>query len=108
MRHDVNNRSSFKLLSTLLTEMDGLELTKKAFVIAATNCPEKLDLALIRPGRLDALVFVPPPNSEGRKQIFQIYTKKMPITDDVDFDILSEMTDYFTGILYNRYLITNF
>ncbi|VVB82808.1 VCP-like ATPase [uncultured archaeon] len=69
------------LLNTLLTEMDGLEDLKNVVVIGATNRPDMLDSALLRPGRFDRLVLVPVPSVEGRLQILKIHTKKMPLGD---------------------------
>lgn len=86
-----------RLLSTLLTEMDGLELASGLLVIAATNRPERLDPAFIRPGRLDILQYVPPPDRDGRLQILKIHTRKMPLADDVDLQILASTTELFTG-----------
>lgn len=87
-----------RLLSTLLTEMDGLETSSGLLVIAATNRPGCLDHAFIRPGRLDARLFVPPPDLDGRHQILQIHTKDMPLSNDVDLLDIAEKTDFFTGI----------
>jgi len=66
-------------------------------VIAATNRPDILDPALLRPGRFDRLIYVPPPDKEARKQIFKIHTRKVPLAPDVDLDKLAEMTEGYTG-----------
>ncbi|WNY26089.1 CDC48 family AAA ATPase [Methanolapillus millepedarum] len=84
-------------LNQMLVEMDGIERLKDVFIIAATNRPEILDPALLRPGRLDRLVYVGAPDLPGRKAIFEIYLKNIPISKDVDIDELAEMTERYTG-----------
>ena len=84
-------------LNQMLVEMDGIERLKDVFIIAATNRPDTLDLALIRPGRLDRLVYVGAPDLPGRKAVFGIYLKNTPIAEDVSIDILAEITDRYTG-----------
>ncbi|MER3408163.1 MAG: hypothetical protein C4292_05335, partial [Nitrososphaera sp.] len=86
-----------RVISQMLTEMDGLEDLKGVVVIGATNRPDILDEALLRPGRFDRLLEVPPPDKEARKQIFQIYTRKKPLDPSVNIDRLAEMTDGYTG-----------
>lgn len=79
-----NNTSSERVVNQLLTEMDGLEERVGVFVIAATNRPDIIDPAMLRPGRLDKLLYVPLPNSEDRLQILQTCCKKVPLGDDGD------------------------
>ncbi|MBW9116433.1 CDC48 family AAA ATPase [Rhizobium cauense] len=86
-----------RVVNTLLAEMDGLEEMHGVVVIAATNRPNLLDPALLRPGRFDELVYVPVPDAKGRRKILGIHTKKMPLADDVDLDLLAEQTERFTG-----------
>jgi transitional endoplasmic reticulum ATPase len=86
-----------RLISQMLTELDGLEDLKGVVVIAATNRPDIIDEALLRPGRFDRILEVPPPDKDARKQIFQIHTKKKPLDPDVKLDKLVEMTDGLTG-----------
>ena len=86
-----------RVISQLLTELDGLEDLKGVVVIAATNRPDIIDEALLRPGRFDRILEVPPPDKDARKQIFQIHTKKKPLDADVKLDRLVEMTDGMTG-----------
>uniref|UniRef100_A0A0D3G6Y7 AAA+ ATPase domain-containing protein n=1 Tax=Oryza barthii TaxID=65489 RepID=A0A0D3G6Y7_9ORYZ len=86
-----------RLLSTLLTEMDGLELATGIIVLAATNRPNAIDAALLRPGRFDMVLYVPPPDAEGRYEILRIHTRKMPLGDDVDLWKVAERTELFTG-----------
>jgi transitional endoplasmic reticulum ATPase len=86
-----------RIVNQLLTEMDGIQILKDVVVIGATNRPDILDPALLRPGRFDRVIFVPPPDVGGRYQIFQIHTKEMPLADDVDLRRLAEMTEGYTG-----------
>lgn len=86
-----------RVISQMLTELDGLEDLKGVVVIAATNRPDIIDEALLRPGRFDRILEVPPPDKDARKQIFQIHTKKKPLEPDVKLDKLVEMTDGMTG-----------
>ncbi|CAN6972188.1 unnamed protein product [Brassica rapa subsp. trilocularis] len=86
-----------RLLSTLLTEMDGLEEAKGILVLAATNRPYAIDAALMRPGRFDLVLYVPPPDLEARLEILQVHTRNMRLGDDVDLRKIAEETDLFTG-----------
>ncbi|HJS83171.1 MAG TPA: AAA family ATPase, partial [Nitrososphaera sp.] len=86
-----------RVISQLLTELDGLEDLKGVVVIAATNRPDIIDEALLRPGRFDRLLEVPPPNKEARKQIFKIHTGKKPLDADVNLERLVDMTEGMTG-----------
>ncbi|GKV20284.1 hypothetical protein SLEP1_g30436 [Rubroshorea leprosula] len=86
-----------RLLSTLLTEMDGLEEAKRILVLAATNRPHAIDAALMRPGRFDLVLYVPPPDLEARYEILGVHTRNMKIQDDVDLRRLAEDTELFTG-----------
>jgi len=86
-----------RIVNQLLTEMDGIQILKDVVVIGATNRPDILDPALLRPGRFDRVIYVPPPDVEGRYQIFQIHTREMPLADDVDLRKLAEMTEGYTG-----------
>ncbi|HXG05839.1 MAG TPA: CDC48 family AAA ATPase [Nitrososphaera sp.] len=86
-----------RVISQMLTEMDGLEDLKGVVVIGATNRPDIIDEALLRPGRFDKILEVPVPDMEGRKQIFQVHTRKKPLDSDVNLDKLVELTDGMTG-----------
>jgi transitional endoplasmic reticulum ATPase len=86
-----------RLLSQMLTELNGLEDLKGVVVIGATNRPDIIDEALLRPGRFDRILEVPAPDKEARKHIFQIHTKKKPLESDVNLDKLVEMTEGMTG-----------
>jgi transitional endoplasmic reticulum ATPase len=86
-----------RVISQMLTELDGLEDLKGVVVIGATNRPDIIDEALLRPGRFDRILEVPPPDKEGRNQIFQIHTRKKPLESDVSLDKLVVMTQSLTG-----------
>ena len=95
LRHD--SGVTDRIVNQILTEMDGIVPLNKVVVIGATNRPDIIDPALLRPGRFDRVIYVPPPDKEARKEIFKIHTKKMPLGKDVDFDKLAEMTEGYTG-----------
>jgi AAA family ATPase, CDC48 subfamily len=86
-----------RIVNQLLTEMDGIVPLSNVVVLAATNRPDMLDPALLRPGRFDRVIYVPPPDKEARKQILKIHTKRMPLANDVDLDRLAELTEGYTG-----------
>jgi transitional endoplasmic reticulum ATPase len=86
-----------RVISQILTELDGLEVLTNVVVIAATNRPDIIDTALLRPGRFDRLLYVPPPDYESRKQIIHIHTKKKPLADDTNIDNLAAKMDGYTG-----------
>jgi cell division protease FtsH len=84
-------------LNQLLVEMDGFESTEGLILIAATNRPDVLDPALLRPGRFDRQVVVPKPDVKGREQILGVHTSKIPLGDDVNLNVLAKGTPGFTG-----------
>jgi cell division protease FtsH len=84
-------------LDQILTEMDGFESTEAVVVLGATNRPEILDPALLRPGRFDRRVAVQPPDRSGRIQILGVHTRSMPLADDVDLDALAATTPGMVG-----------
>ena len=86
-----------RIVNQLLSEMDGLERTKDVIVIGATNRPDILDPALLRPGRFDRIIYVPPPDEEARYQILKIHTRRMPLAEDVDLRELARLTENYTG-----------
>ena len=88
---------SERVISQLLTEMDGIVTLQDIVIIAATNRPDMVDSAVLRPGRFDRLIYVPEPDDKGRLQILKIYTKGMPISKDVDLNQLTIMTKYYGG-----------
>jgi cell division protease FtsH len=84
-------------LNQLLVEMDGFESNEGVILIAATNRPDVLDPALLRPGRFDRRVVVPRPDVGGREAILKVHTKKIPLSEDVDIPILARGTPGFSG-----------
>ncbi|MGC9181430.1 AAA family ATPase, partial [Thermogladius sp.] len=88
---------SERVVSQLITEMDGIEKLENVVVIAATNRPDILDPALLRPGRFDKLIYVPPPDLSSRLEIFKIHTRNMPLADDVDLYELAKQTEGYSG-----------
>jgi transitional endoplasmic reticulum ATPase len=86
-----------RVISQLLTEMDGILTLEDIVVIAATNRPDIVDPAVLRPGRFDRLIYVPEPDDKSRLQIFKIYTKDMPLTKDVELTQLVAMTKNYSG-----------
>jgi len=86
-----------RVLNQLLTEMDGMNAKKTVFIIGATNRPDIIDGALLRPGRLDQLVYIPLPDDASRKQIFTAVLRKSPVAKDVDMDALVQVTKGFSG-----------
>merc|ERR1719389_601441 len=86
-----------RVLNQLLTEMDGMNAKKTVFIIGATNRPDIIDSALLRPGRLDQLIYIPLPDTGSRQQIFKSVLRKSPVAQDVDFDVLTKHTGGFSG-----------
>ncbi|GAA5899427.1 hypothetical protein JCM8208_001643 [Rhodotorula glutinis] len=86
-----------RVLMSLLTEMDGIEELNGVVVLAATNRPDVIDPALMRPGRLDRILYVSPPDLDARKHIFRVNAAKMAVHDDVDVDELAALTDGCSG-----------
>ena len=86
-----------RVISQLLTELDGLEILTNVIVIGATNRPDIIDLALLRPGRFDRLLYVPPPDRDSRIEIIKIHTTKKPLAEDVKVEELADHTNSYTG-----------
>ena len=86
-----------RVVNQLLSEMDGLEELHGVVVIGATNRPDIIDPALLRPGRFDELIMAPVPDKESRQKIFQVHLKKVPLAEDIDMEALIEQTDNYTG-----------
>src|SRR5919205_3629947 len=86
-----------RVISQLLTELDGLEILTNVVVIAATNRPDIIDAALLRPGRFHSLLYVSPPDRDSRIQIIKIHTKKKPLDQDINLEELANHTDGYTG-----------
>ncbi|CCI43479.1 unnamed protein product [Albugo candida] len=86
-----------RVMNQLLTEMDGMGAKKNVFIIGATNRPDIIDPALMRPGRLDQLIYIPMPDFESRLCILRAVLRKSPVSKDVDLNFLAQKTDKFTG-----------
>ncbi|MEM3127321.1 MAG: AAA family ATPase, partial [Candidatus Woesearchaeota archaeon] len=95
LTHDSNVTE--RVVNQLLTEMDGLEEMKDVVVIAATNRPDIVDTALLRPGRFDRLILTQIPDKNARLEIFKVHSKGMPLAKDVDLDKLAEKTEGYVG-----------
>ncbi|RME78644.1 AAA family ATPase [Candidatus Woesearchaeota archaeon] len=96
-RGEGKDQTEKRIVAQLLTLMDGLSSRGDVVVMAATNRPDDIDEALRRPGRFDREIKILPPDERGRKEIFKIHTRGMPLAKDVDFDYLSRKTIGFTG-----------
>lgn len=86
-----------RVISQLLTELDGLEILTNVVVIAATNRPDIIDPALLRPGRFDRLLYVSPPDRDSRLQILKIHTKNKPLSEDINLETLADLSEGYTG-----------
>jgi transitional endoplasmic reticulum ATPase len=91
------NTSTERMVSQLLTELDGIQELQGVVVLAATNRVDMIDMALIRPGRFDKIVFVPKPDKKTREVILEIYVKGKPIGQDVNMKAIAEVTEGFSG-----------
>ena len=92
-----DSHTSERVLNQLLTEMDGLESLRDVVVIAATNRPNLLDPAILRPGRFDRLVYIGSPDRKGRLKIFRIHTKGTPLYENVNLEALADETEGYVG-----------
>lgn len=88
---------SERVISQLLTEMDGVTSLKDIVIMAATNRPDILDPAILRPGRFDRLIYVPQPDEKSKLKIFEIYTKNMPLAKDVDLSRIAALAKEHSG-----------
>lgn len=97
--HEGSSHVTESVVSQILTELDGLEELKNVIVLGATNRPDLLDEALMRPGRLDRTIYVPAPDAEARKKIFEVYLKDSDsiISKDINLDELVEKTEGYVG-----------
>lgn len=94
---DSDSRATDRIISQMLSEIDGLEELHNITVIAATNRPDIIDPALLRPGRIDRLIYIAPPDRNSRSEILKVHTANTPIDGDVDLDTLADDTEDFTG-----------
>lgn len=92
-----NSNVGDRVLAQLLTELDGIEKRDAVIIVAATNRPDIIDPALLRPGRLDSIVYVPLPDFETRKDIFAIRTRNMPLDFDNAPEVLAQLTAGYSG-----------
>ncbi|MFX1509232.1 MAG: CDC48 family AAA ATPase [Promethearchaeota archaeon] len=92
-----DSRVSERIVNQLLVEMDGMEQLESVVVLAATNRPDMIDTALLRPGRFDIFIFTPPPNQAARQAIFEVHTRNMPLAEDVKVEQLASVTEGFSG-----------
>ena len=86
-----------RVVSQLLTELDGIVSLSNVVFIAATNRPDIVDPALLRPGRIDKLIYVPPPDRDARLEILRVHTRRMPLDIDVDLGRLADITEGYSG-----------
>jgi len=91
------HEASERIVAQLLTEISGIEEVKNVVLIAATNRPDLVDPALLRPGRLDKLVFIPPPDEKARLEILKVHTRKVPLAKDVNLEELAKRTEGYSG-----------
>lgn len=89
--------ASDRVLNQLLTEMDGMGAKKNVFIIGATNRPDQIDPALLRPGRLDQLIYIPLPDEKSRHSVLKSTLRKSPLSKEVDLDYLAKVTPGFSG-----------
>jgi transitional endoplasmic reticulum ATPase len=94
---EIGTRVTEQVVSQILTEIDGLEELTDVVVIGATNRPDIVDPALLRPGRFDRLVLIPPPDEKARLEILKIHTRNMPLTKDVDLNEIAKITENYSG-----------
>lgn len=92
-----DSRVTERVISQILTELDGLEELRNVLIIAATNRPDMVDPALLRSGRFDRLLYIPPPGRAERREIIDIHLGRKPLQEDVNKDKLAEMTEGYTG-----------
>ncbi|WP_456321568.1 CDC48 family AAA ATPase [Palaeococcus sp. (in: euryarchaeotes)] len=90
-------RVTDRLINQLLTEMDGIEENSGVVVVAATNRPDILDPALLRPGRFDRLILVPAPDERARLEILRVHTRRVPLSEDVNLKEIAKMTEGYSG-----------
>jgi transitional endoplasmic reticulum ATPase len=95
--YETGTKVTERVLNQLLAEMDGIEDLSNVIVIGATNRPDMLDSALMRPGRFDRIVYVNTPDKDGRLEILKIHTKNMPLDKDVNLSAIAEETQGYTG-----------
>jgi transitional endoplasmic reticulum ATPase len=88
---------SQRIVNQFLAELDGMQTLQNVLVIGATNRADILDPAVLRPGRFDVMIFVPPPDTDARLEILRVHTREMPLADDVSLEKLADGTEGFSG-----------
>ena len=96
-RYSANAGHAEQTLNQLLNELDGFHSRDNIIILAATNSLNVLDSALLRPGRFDRQIYIPPPNLKGRREIIQLYARKIPLKSDVDLEEIAAMTKGLSG-----------
>jgi len=86
-----------RIVAQLLAEMDSISRLDDIVIIGATNRPDMMDPALLRPGRFDRIVYIPPPDKEARFEILRVHTRNMPLAKDVDLEELANMLEGYSG-----------
>ena len=94
---DSDSGVSKRMVNQFLAELDGMQSLQNVLVIGATNRADMIDPAVLRPGRFDAIVFVPPPETDSRLEILGVHTRDMPLADSVNLEKLAEITQGFSG-----------
>ena len=96
-RENQESESAREILSSLLGEMDGFQKIENVIIVGATNVPQLLDPSIMRPGRFDKIIYMPLPDQHARELIFKMSLKKLPISKDIDYVKLAEMTQRYSG-----------
>merc|ERR1711937_938943 len=96
-RSSDGSNASERVVNQMLTELDGMTKRAQVFAIAATNRPDIIDPAMLRPGRLDRLLYVPMPSQQGRLEILLSLTRKQPLAPDVDLAAVTSGCEHFSG-----------
>ena len=96
-RENQESESTREVLSSLLSEMDGFQKIENVIIVGATNVPQLLDPSIMRPGRFDKIIYMPLPDQHAREEIFKMSLKKLPISRDLDYKKLAEITQRYSG-----------
>ncbi len=95
-RHDTSGVTD-RIVNQLLAELDGIQPLRNVVVIGATNRADIIDPALLRPGRFDRIIYVPPPDKRARLEILKVHTRRVPLAEDVDLEKIAELTEGYSG-----------
>ncbi len=96
-RESQENDSNRQLMSTLLSEMDGFQKIEGVVIVGSTNAPQLLDPGIMRPGRFDKIIYMPLPDKAGRAKIFSYYLKRLPVSSDVSYSKLADLSSRYSG-----------